>query len=267
MGIGEDRGKVGFIHTVPSTIAMAETHMRRCLPGVGWVHMYDGTVRIANFKSPVGVTPKANLLKFATFGEQLERAGCGVIVSCCSLMPRATAFAAQAISVPFIQLDGVIIDRAVERHEKIGVITTTEHTVPYIREALEASARRRGKMIKIVYGGAPTTLALFAAGEYEKHDETVLADVRALAARGVDCILMGQIPLAMLGDRLDALNLGVPILYAGDEAFASGKEKTRIERDSPGFRRALFFREVPKRRDVVSDRQEEHSLQSRKEAD
>ena len=103
------------------------------------------------FRSPVGVTPKSNLLRYANFADQLERAGCGVIVSCCSLMPRAVAYAKEVVSVPFIQLDAVILDQAVEQYGRIGVINTTEYVVPYVEEGLKTRAVRLNKEIEIIF--------------------------------------------------------------------------------------------------------------------
>lgn len=224
MASGEIRNLVGFIHTVPSTIGMVEAFMRRYLPGTGWVHIYDGTIRLANFASPVGVTPRANLLRYAEFGERLERAGCGAIVSCCSLMPRATAYGAQAVSVPFVQLDAPLFDQAVGRHARIGVVTTTPYTVPYVEEGLYERARIMGREIEIVHGGDGSALELFAEGRMEEYDAIVIEATRGLARRGVDCILMGQIPLALLEERLGNLDLGVPVLCAGERAFVRIRE-------------------------------------------
>ena len=142
--------KVGFVHTTPATIGMAEAFMKVYLPGVEWIHMYDGNVKIANFASPIGVTPKINLLRYAVFADELERAGCGVIVSCCSLMPRATAYASAVVDVPFIQLDAVILDEAAANYRRIGVINTTPYSVPYIRERLVTRAERQGKKCGVV---------------------------------------------------------------------------------------------------------------------
>lgn len=216
--------KVGFIHTTPATIGMVEKYMKLYLPGVEYIHIYDGNVKIDNFKSPVGVTPKSNLLRYAVFADQLERAGCAVIVSCCSLMPRAVAFAREVVSVPFIQLDAVILDRAVELYRRIGVINTTEYVVPYIEEGLKNRAAARNKEIEIIFSNNVTALDLFNAGEYEKYEAMVLNDVQEMDQKGVDCILMGQIPFAMMKEKFEKLSLKTPLLYAGYESFKKIKE-------------------------------------------
>lgn len=211
--------KIGFLHTTPSTIGMVEGFMKARLPGIALVHIYDGNVKAANFMSPVGVTPKINLLRWANFAEELQRSGCDIVVSCCSLMPRATAFARQAVDIPCLQLDGFLLDRAVEKYSRIGVIRTTDYTVPLVEEGLEERAFVVGKQISIHFAGNNRALDLFNAGKFHKHDEIVLRDVEKLAASGVDCVLMGQIPFGLLEEKLKALNLEVPVLCVGAEAF------------------------------------------------
>ncbi|TFG81618.1 MAG: hypothetical protein E4H20_09425 [Spirochaetales bacterium] len=220
MGDTAPRRKVGFLHTTPATIGQVSDALKLHLPCVDPVHVYDGNVKIDNFHSPAGVTPKSNLLRWAVFADQLERAGCELIVSCCSLMPRATAFAKQVVSIPFIQLDAVILDHAVERFSRIGVLTTTEYTVPYVKEGLEERAARVGKKLELVFGGDPTALTLFNAGEFEKHDQMVLGNISELEARGVECVLMGQIPFALMGGAIGRRDWKVPVLYAGADAWA-----------------------------------------------
>jgi len=213
------RQKVGFVHTTPATIAMVEKYMKLYLPQTELIHFYDGNVKIDNFKSPIGVTPKSNLLRYASIADQLERAGCRVIVSCCSLMPKAVAYAKEVVSVPFIQLDAVILDKAVEQYSRIGVITTTEYVVPYVEEGLKIRAAQLNKKIEIVFSNNVTALELFNSGEYDKYDETVINDIIKLDEKGVDCILMGQIPFAMMEDKIKKLSTKTPVLYAGFDSF------------------------------------------------
>jgi Asp/Glu/hydantoin racemase len=213
------RGKVGFIHTTPATIRMVEGYMGRYLPEAEFVHIYNGNVKAENFESPIGVTPKKNLLRYAIFADELEKAGCGVIVSCCSLMPRAVAYAKEVVAAPFIQLDSVILDKAAEGYRRIGVITTTEYVIPYIEEGLKTRAARLGKKIELVFSGNGTALQLFNSGNFEKHDAIVLEDIRRLDGKGVDCILMGQVPFALMEEKLETLPIKTPILCAGREAF------------------------------------------------
>jgi Asp/Glu/hydantoin racemase len=112
-----------------------------------------------------------------------------------------------------------LLDRAVEKYSSIGILKTTEYTVPLVKEGLEARALATGKRISLHFAGDNQALDLFNAGEFDKHDEIVLRDVEKLAASGVDCVLMGQIPFGLLEEKLKALDLEIPVLYAGAEAF------------------------------------------------
>lgn len=217
-------GCVGFVHTTPATIGMAEKFMKQYLPFSQYIHKYDGRVKIDNFLSPVGVTPKKNMLRWAVFADQLEQAGCKVIVSCCSLMPRATAFAQKVVSIPFIQLDAVILEMVAQKYSHIGVINTTAYVIPYVEEGLSTRAKKIGKDIRMTFSKNNTALELFNAGEFEKHNNIVIGDIRALADKCVDCVFMGQIPFALMDKELQSLDIGVPIHYAGFEAFQRVKE-------------------------------------------
>jgi aspartate/glutamate racemase len=216
-------GCVGFVHTTPATIGMAEKFMKQYLPFSQYIHKYDGRVKIDNFLSPVGVTPKKNLLRWAFFADQMEQAGCNVIVSCCSLMPRATAFAQKVVSIPFTQLDAVILDMVAQKYSHIGVINTTAYVIPYVEEGLSTRAKKIGKDIRMTFSKNNTALELFNAGEFEKHNKIVIGDIRALANKGVDCVFMGQIPFALMDEELQNLDVGVPIHFAGFDAFQKVK--------------------------------------------
>ena len=222
--------RVGFVHTTPATIGMAEVFMKAYLPGIEYIHVYDGNVKLANFASPIGVTPKTNLLRYAFIADELERAGCGVIVSCCSLMPRAVAYASAVVDVPFIQLDAVILDEAAAKYSRIGVINTTPYSVPYIREGLVTRAERWGKKLELLFSDkeAERALSLFNAGDFDAHDDVVLQQMRRMERANVDCILMGQIPFAMMEEKIQAQPWSVPVLYAGEAAF--GHVATLLQR-------------------------------------
>ncbi len=154
-------------------------------------------------------------------------------MSCCSLMPRATAFAGQVVSVPFIQLDAVILDRAAAQFRRIGVINTTPYTVPYVEEGLRERAARLGKQLQLEFSNTASALELFNAGKFEEHDRIVLHDVRKLSEQGVDCVLMGQIPFGLMDQKLQGLGLRVPVLYAGREAFQRVRDLLEKRADRP----------------------------------
>ena len=209
----------GFIHTTPATIAMAESFMSKYAPDIGIVHIYNGLVKRDNFASPVGVTPERNIERYESYALELYEAGCDVIVSCCSLMRRATASAAGKVEVPCIQLDAVVLDAAADGYTKIGVINTTEYVVPYVMEHLSGRAQVTGRKQDVAFSNTLGVLELFNAGDFENHDRIVLEEIGKLAARGVDCVLMGQIPLGIMEEKIKAAKFNIPVLLAGEAAF------------------------------------------------
>jgi len=198
---------------------MVESFMKRFLPGVEYVHVYNGLVKRDNFSSPIGVTPKINLLRYANFARELEDAGCNLVVSCCSLMPKAVEYASKVVNIPVIQLDSIVHQNAVEHYSKIGVEVTTEYVIPYVKESLETRALAIGKRIEIVFSENTSALDLFNKGDFEAYDRIVLEDMKKLEERGVECILMGQIPFAVMEDKIKRASFNVPVLFAGEMAF------------------------------------------------
>ncbi|MCS7232668.1 MAG: aspartate/glutamate racemase family protein [Synergistetes bacterium] len=210
---------VGFIHTTPVTIGMVEKFMKRFLPDVEYIHIYNGLIKKDNFSSPIGVTPKINLLRYANYAYELEKSGCSLVVSCCSLMPRATEYASKVVNIPVIQLDSILHQKAIESYSKIGVEVTTEYVIPYVRESLESKALAMGKKIEIIFSENTSALELFNKGEFERYEMVVIEDMKRLEKKGVDCILMGQIPFAVMEDRIKEASFKVPVLFAGEVAF------------------------------------------------
>ncbi|MBN2051702.1 MAG: hypothetical protein JW760_14725 [Spirochaetales bacterium] len=223
---------VGFIHTTPPTIGMVDYFVKQYLPEVVPVHMYNGYVKIENFKFPPGVTPSGNMLRWANFGKELERAGCLVIVSCCSLMPRATEYAARVVSVPFVQLDGIVLDTVIKNYKKVGIINTTPYSVPHIKEEVKRREEKFRKKVVCEFSNTYGALDLFNQGRFDEHDAMVIGDMRRLEKKGQDCILMGQIPFGLMDEQLKNLSLSIPLHYVNAGTFLYLKKL--IESDESG---------------------------------
>jgi hypothetical protein len=118
-------------------------------------------------------------------------------------------------------LDAVILDEVAANYSHIGVINTTPYSVPYIREGLVTRAERQGKKLELLFSDKETerALDLFNTGDFDAHDDVVLQQMRRMEREGVDCILMGQIPFAMMEKKIKAQSWSVPVLYAGEVAF------------------------------------------------
>jgi len=209
----------GFIHTTPATIGMVERFMHICAQDIEIVHIHNGLMKRDNFACPVGVTPESNIERYESYAQELYAAGCDIIVSCCSLMRRATANAARKVKIPFIQLDAVVLDAAADGYERIGVINTTEYVVPYIVEHINERAQVLGRKPEVIFSNNTGVLGLFNAGDFDNHDRIVLEDIEKLEAKSVDCVLMGQIPFGLMEEKIKAARFSVPVLLAGEYAF------------------------------------------------
>lgn len=210
---------VGFVHTTPYTIPMVQDFMKRYLPSVSYIHMYNGCVKIDNFAEKPGITPLSNMARYVNFARELEAAGCNLIVSCCSLMSEAVAYAQKVVHIPFIQLDEPIIQAAAAQWKHVAVIASTPYVIPRVEHRLQESATQLGKQVEIEFFTDMSLLQLFNEGRMDEHDAALIDLVCKAARKGVDGILMGQIPFALIEPRLQRLHLDQPILCAGERCY------------------------------------------------
>ena len=211
--------RIGFMHTTPATVKMANYFTMKCLSGVRAVNVLDDTLKINNFAANPGETPKENLLKYATYAKMLQDAGCRVIISCCSLMPNATRYAAQTVSVPVIQMDGHIMDRTVSEHENIVVYCNVERAMLFARKEMESRIEKSGRNVRFAMEYGKDSFQYFNDAQMDLHDRMVLDDLLELDKRGYDCIMTGQIPMGLLEDRIKELNLKTSCYCTGSMSF------------------------------------------------
>ena len=211
--------RIGFMHTTPATVKMANYFTAKCLPGARAVNVQDDVLKINNYSSDPGVTPRENLLKFAGYAKMLQDAGCRVIVSCCSLMPDASRYAAQTVSVPVIQMDGYVMDHAVSKYNNIAVYCNAERTLPFAKKEMEARIAAAGRNVKFEIVHGKDSFQYFNDTQMDLHDRKVLDDLLSLDEKGYDCIMMGQIPMGLLEERIRELKLKTPCFCAGSMSF------------------------------------------------
>jgi glutamate racemase len=97
--------------------------------------------------------------------------------------------------VPFYAVDQVMVETAVARATRIGVIATFAAGLDQQRELLEREARVRGKVIEIVPSLHPAAMDALRSGEVMVHDRIVLEALPALV-EDTDIVLLAQASMA-----------------------------------------------------------------------
>ncbi|MGC8972279.1 MAG: aspartate/glutamate racemase family protein [bacterium] len=212
---------VGLIHASSITIPIARPFIQEIIPEVQIMHLCDDTIQRDNLAAGVGVIPKINYFKFATYAHFLEEAKVDLIVLMCSTFNRAVEYARPMINVPMLQIDRPMMELAVKTGKRIGLLATLPTTVPSSERLLKTVAEEMSKEIEIKTVLSSEAFKELEKGNIEKHNEILLEEVDKLS-KEVDCICMAQISMSVLESRL--INVRVPVYNSGRTGFTKVRE-------------------------------------------
>lgn len=208
--------KVGIIHAALITTRAVQKYIDEVIPEVEVVHWVDDTIQNTNFACEPGVIPKENYAKFVQAALSQQEYGVDLILLACSTFNRAVELGRPMIETPMLQIDRPMMDLAVGDGRRIGLLATVPTTVPSSERLLRTAAAEEGKTIEITTRLCSEAFRVLKAGDPERHNEMLLAEIEELSRR-VDAIVMAQISMSVLEPRLTATK--VPVYNSGRTAF------------------------------------------------
>jgi len=207
---------LGIIHAAVFTAASLEPFAREVMPEVAIMHAGDDTVQRDNLAAPLGTIPKANFYKFVTFARFFQDAGINLIVLGCSTFNQAVEFARPMISIPMLQIDRPMMEKAVSVGSRIGLIGTLAMTMPSSERLRRQGATDAGKKIEVVSVLNDKAFKVLRSGDAAGHNAMLLEDIKKLS-KDVDCIVLAQGSMAVL--EKDTANNPVPVITSPRLAF------------------------------------------------
>jgi Asp/Glu/hydantoin racemase len=120
------------------------------------------------------------------------------------------------VRTPLLQIDRPMMDLAVARGSRIGLLATVPTTVPASERLLRMAAADAGRAVEVRTRLCSEAFAALKAGETEKHNEMLLAEIDRLSGE-VDAIVLAQLSMSALEPRLTATK--VPVFNSGRTAF------------------------------------------------
>lgn len=208
--------KLGIIHAALITTGAVQRFVKEIIPEVEVVHFVDDTIQNTNFACAPGTIPPANYAKFVQAALSQQEYGVDLILLVCSTFNRAVEYARPMIRTPMLQIDRPMMDLAVRHGTRLGLLATVPTTVPASERLLRLAAADAGKTIEIKTRLCSDAFAAIKAGEVEKHNELLLAEIDRLAAE-VDAIVLAQLSMSALEPRLTSTR--VPVYNSGRTAF------------------------------------------------
>ena len=208
--------KLGIIHAALITTRAVQRYLDEVIPEVEVVHFVDDTIQNTNFACAPGTIPPGNYAKFTQAALAQQDYGVDLILLACSTFNRAVEYARPMVRTPLLQIDRPMMDLAVRHGTRLGLLATVPTTVPASERLLRLAATEAGKTVEIKTRLCSEAFAALKAGQTEKHNELLLAEIDRLGAE-VDAIVLAQLSMSALEPRLTSTR--VPVYNSGRTAF------------------------------------------------
>lgn len=198
--------RLTFIHTVPALAEEFEALVREHLPAAEVDHVV--AEELLQQTVDAGELQPETIAALGDIVDEVDRDVDLVMVTCSTLGPAVDALASEGRD-RLLRVDEAMARRAVREGTHIGVLATLRSTLQPTTALLQRFAADEGRDIRLTPVLTDGAFEARAAGDNERHDRMVEADLRELAEE-VDVILLAQASTARVADQLDE-PLGVPV--------------------------------------------------------
>lgn len=210
--------KVAFFHTTMNTPLALKKAFEERYPGVPLITVMDDGIVPEVIAHDNQVTPGI-VRKLISFAQENEKIGAVVVVCMCTTITEAVEEAAKAVDIPFLTIDGPMLDAAVCAGQKVALLVTAQTTVrasgAAIRRACTRNGRENVQTDTILVKGAFE--ALNVEKDKARHD-ALIAQAAREAAKDHDVIVLAQVSMV---DAAQALaDLQQPVFTSLDSGLA-----------------------------------------------
>jgi Asp/Glu/hydantoin racemase len=144
-----------------------------------------------------------------------------VLFTCNAYSPYVDQVRAQS-GIPVLPIDEAMIEQALARGRRIGVLATVPAGLEQQRQSLDRAAAEAGRAIEVEAVLRPDAFAALNGGDAETHDRILLDELAKLAPK-VDVVLLAQASMAGLSDRIPP-ETPAPVLASPPLAVQKVKE-------------------------------------------
>lgn len=210
--------KVAFFHTTMNTPLPLKKAFEERYPGVPLLTCMDDGVLSEVMAHNDSITPGI-VRKLINFANESEKIGAAVCMCMCTTITEAVAQAAKAVDIPFVTIDGPMLDKAVTLGENVALLITARTTIHASTAAIRRAAVKMGRdhihSDTILVEGAFE--ALNVEKDKAKHDALIAAAARK-AAETHDVVVLAQVSMVDAAGLVE--ELPVPVLTSLESGLA-----------------------------------------------
>ncbi len=189
-------------HTAAVMIEQVNSLFDHYLPEVTLRHMLDDSI-IPEMLQKGRVTVHVSR-RMMCFYQCAVDAGADLIFNTCSSVSDVVPAAQQKISVPIVQIDHAMAEKAVQSGVNIGILATLSSTLDPTQRLLHQKASENGKNICTVSGLADGAFEALKSGDESAHDNLIMQTARNIAS-DCDMFVLAQGSMARLENQLQNL--------------------------------------------------------------
>ncbi len=210
--------RIACIDTVYSVIDSFNQQLREGIPGDFLIHtLYDDFLATDPAPGQAGRFTPINHQRLRLDMQAQALTGADIIVVTCSTLSPSVRLLRGEFNVPVVAIDDAMVNEAVSRGSRIGLMATAKSTVEPSASAIRAAAQAAGKEIdlQIIYN-EDAILAL-KSGDKATHDRLVLEMADQFQDREV--IVLAQASTAYMDQAVEQ-RTGVPTLSSPSRCIA-----------------------------------------------
>ena len=208
---------VAFFHTTMNTPLPLKQAFYRRFPDDRLITVMDDSVLPEVIANEGSFTPGI-VRRLISFGSNAQMQGACVAMCMCTTLTEAVAQAGLALDIPFIAIDGPMLDRAVREGERVALLITADTTFRASSRSAKQAALRAGReqvqIDTILVEGAFD--ALNKKQDKALHDRLIV-EAAEKAALTHDVIALAQVSMVDAAAQLK--HLPVPVLTSLDSGI------------------------------------------------
>lgn len=203
------RGKICFLHTVPSLVPLFNELSRELLPDYAVFHIVDEM--LLNLARSEGKLTPFHYRRVADHAAAAEHAGATVMQVTCSSISPCVEGARYMTAISVLKIDAAMVDCALDTGTRIGVAATLSSTLQPTTALVQAHADAAGKPVQIESVLCDGAFAALSQGDMATHDRIVKEGLQNLIANN-DVVILAQASMARVADQILAQDKRIPIL-------------------------------------------------------